>query len=133
MASRERRRAEGLGRRAEGVAAWFLRLKGYRVLDRRARSPVGEIDLVVARGQTVAFVEVKARPGREEALEAVTPNQARRIAMAARWWLGRHPRLAQRHCRFDIVVVTPYQMPLHIENAFAGGGRQGARAGEVGP
>lgn len=126
MASLERRRAEGLGRAAESLAAWFLRLKGYRVLDRRARTPAGEIDLVVTRARVLAFVEVKARARREEALVAVTPRQARRIARAARFWLSRHPRLDRHDCRFDIVLLSPYQMPLHLENAFPDDGRSGA-------
>jgi len=57
----DRRRREGWGRKAESLAAFALRLKGYRVLARRLRTPAGEIDLIVRRGATIAFVEVKAR------------------------------------------------------------------------
>jgi len=117
MATAERRKAEARGRRAERVAALFLRLKGYRILARRAKTPVGEIDLVAARSGTVAFVEVKAR-AREKAAWAVTPQQTQRIARAARYWLGGHPAFARHDCRFDIVIVSPYQMPLHLPDAF---------------
>ena len=68
----DRRLAERRGRRAETLAAWYLRLKGYRILARRYRTPVGEIDLIVRRGRLVAFVEVKRRPTEAEAAEAVT-------------------------------------------------------------
>ena len=52
---------EQRGRRAENIAAMFLRLKGYTILDRRCRTPFGEIDIIARRGKTIVFVEVKAR------------------------------------------------------------------------
>jgi putative endonuclease len=118
MQPSERRQAETRGRWAEGLAAWFLRLKGYRILDRRSRTPVGEIDLVAVRARIVAFVEVKARRRRDQGLWAVTPRQARRISQAARYWIAGHPGLAGYDCRFDIVIVSPYQMPLHVADVF---------------
>jgi len=120
MATAERRQAEARGRRAETMAALLLRLKGYRILARRTRTPFGEIDLVALRGKVVAFVEVKARQRRDEAAWAVTPQQAGRIARAARYWLGAHPGLAAHDCRFDIIIVSPYQMPQHVPDAFQG-------------
>jgi putative endonuclease len=116
----ERERAEQRGRRAELAALWFLRCKGYRLLARRYRSPMGEIDLIMRRGDVTAFIEVKAHRTRDESILSVTPRQARRIAAAARSWMGRDPVASRQICRFDIVAVTPYQWPHHIENAFAG-------------
>ncbi len=58
---RDRRAAEVAGRRGERIAGWWLRLKGWQILDRRVRTPAGEVDLVARRGKLVAFVEVKAR------------------------------------------------------------------------
>ncbi|MEQ9815290.1 MAG: YraN family protein, partial [Azospirillaceae bacterium] len=80
-----RRLAERRGRRAEGVAALWLRLKGYRVLDRRVRTPVGEIDLVLRRGGTLVFAEVKRRVALADGMAAVGPAQRRRIGRAAEW------------------------------------------------
>ena len=56
-----RQQAERRGRLAEAKAAMLLRLKGYRISDRRWKSPAGEIDLIARRGSAVAFVEVKAQ------------------------------------------------------------------------
>ncbi|MEZ5865489.1 MAG: YraN family protein [Geminicoccaceae bacterium] len=88
----DRQASEQRGRRAETIAAWWLAAKGYRVLARRAATPWGEIDLVCRQGDCVVFVEVKARPSLTAALEALGPRQRRRIADAARRFLGRHPR-----------------------------------------
>jgi putative endonuclease len=116
--SDDRRAAERRGRRAEALAAWLLRAKGYRILERRFRAPGGEVDLVAGRGRTLAFVEVKARTSRAAAAESVTPQQRRRIAAAAAAWLGRHPAFAGHALRFDAVLVTPRRPPLHIADAW---------------
>ncbi len=116
----DRRRAERSGHWAEFAALWALRLKGYRLLARRYKSPMGEIDLIMRKGKTTAFIEVKARASLDAAVEAVTSHQSRRIAAAARSWMGRDSIAASQFCRFDIVAVCPYQWPRHIENAFYG-------------
>lgn len=123
VAAPERQRAERRGRRAEQIAAWFLRAKGYAVLTRRYKTPVGEIDLIVRRGGVIAFVEVKARQQGEAGLEAVGPRSRSRIARAAELWLARHPNAAGLDLRFDIVVVSPgLGLPKHLANAFGEGG-----------
>jgi len=117
-----RRAAEGRGRRAEWVAAWLLRLKGYRVIARRYRTPVGEIDLIVRRGRLIAFVEVKARATIAEAVESVTPAGCRRVGRAAAAWLGAHPAEGF-DLRFDVVGLAPGRLPRHIPDAFDADGR----------
>jgi putative endonuclease len=116
----ERRRAFRRGHFAETAAALLLRCKGYRIVARRVRTPLGEIDIIARRGRTTAFVEVKERPTRDVALEAVSPRQARRLVGAARYWLTAQPSgsTAQADWRFDIIVVTPYLLPRHLPNAF---------------
>lgn len=106
------------GLRAESRAAWALRLKGYRILASRFRTPVGEIDLVARRGDTLAIVEVKARPTFEAGLEAIAAEGYRRIEAAADVYLARHPRSAALTVRFDLVVVVPWRWPRHVVNAF---------------
>ncbi len=113
----ERRRRERRGRAAETLAVWALRLKGYRIIARRAATPYGEIDILAARGDVLAVVEVKARPDIAAGIAAVQPRQRRRIEQAAAWYAGRKPALARRRLRFDIVVVTPRRWPHHIGDA----------------
>ena len=106
------------GHRGELLAALFLRCKLYRIVQRRYKTPVGEIDLIAERFGTTVFVEVKARrraDSEAETLEAV--NQAR-IVRAAQYWLARHPAKAATPLRFDIVFVTPGRWPRHLVNAF---------------
>jgi putative endonuclease len=120
MPASSRARAEARGRWAELVALNFLRLKGYRLLARRFQSGMGEIDLIMRRGKVTAFIEVKARATGDLGVEAVTEYQARRIRAGAHAWMSRDKRAGQGICRFDIVAVSPYHLPRHIENAFHG-------------
>ena len=113
-----RRRAYGAGRKAETLAAWWLRLKGYRILARGLRLPVGEIDLVARRGGCLAFVEVKRRATLAAALEAVTPHQRRRILRAAETWLAGRPDLAGLDVRFDALLLVPGRRPRHLPDAW---------------
>jgi putative endonuclease len=87
------------------VALLFLVAKGYRPLARRFAAAGGEVDLVVRRGGTIAFVEVKARGALEDALTAITAEKRRRFSRAARAWLARHPRAAGLTWRADAVEI----------------------------
>jgi putative endonuclease len=107
-----------LGLSAEGRAALLLNAKGYRELARRWKSPLGEVDLVMRRGRTIVFVEVKARARLEDAAFAVLPRQQKRIAGAAEAWLAAHPEHAGYDIRFDAVLIAPRRLPHHIEAAF---------------
>lgn len=117
-----RRRAERRGRRAEVIAGLVLQLKGYRVLARRVRTPVGELDLIVRRGRAVVFVEVKQRATLDAAAHAVTPAQAERSARAAQWWLAKQDDFAHDTLRFDCVLIGRWSI-RHIVNAFDAAGR----------
>jgi len=115
---RARTLAFRLGLSAETRAAALLLVKGFRIAARRWRSPVGEIDLVARRGRLLVFVEVKARGALDDAAEAVTERQRRRIAAAAEAWLASHADDLGRDIRFDAVLVVPWRMPRHIKAAF---------------
>ena len=117
-----RQRAEKRGHFAELIALMYLRLKGYRLLATRYKSPQGEVDLIMRRRDVTAFIEVKARRSRDEGVMAVTTTQSRRISAAARFWMARDKISNSNFCRFDIVVVNAYFLPHHIENAFPGDG-----------
>ncbi|MFC0284539.1 YraN family protein [Camelimonas abortus] len=93
------------GLRAETVAAWLLRLKGYRILARRYRAGAGEIDLIARRGAVIALVEVKTRRRMDDAFAAISAGKRRRIASAAAVWLARNPRFAGHTLRLDAVFV----------------------------
>ena len=114
--------ANSFGRRAEWIAALLLLAKGYRVIERNYTVKGGEIDLVARRGQTVIFVEVKARPTLEEAMTAISPSKHRRIRRAARVWLARHPWAAPFILRGDGIFLAPRRWPRHLHDAFQLGG-----------
>jgi len=116
--ARTRRAAYRHGHLAELAAAALLLLKGYRLIARRYKTPLGEIDLVVKRGRLIAFVEVKARGSFGDALEAVGPAAERRIVGAADLWLAKHPDAVGLDLRYDIVAVAPWRIPEHVPDAF---------------
>ena len=112
-----RRQRERNGRWAELVAAGLLLAKGYRILERRCRGPLGEIDLVAVRGRRIAFVEVKLRRDLDTAIRSVSPRQAGRLRAAAERWVWRHPRYRSHSIGFDMVMLAPGQWPRHAIDA----------------
>ncbi|CAG1014788.1 MAG: YraN family protein [Rhizobiaceae bacterium] len=106
------------GHRGEFLASLALIAKGYRIIARRYRTKLGEIDLIARRGDLVLIVEVKARPTLVEAMEAVARSSERRIEGAADLWLSRQPDHARLSLRFDLVAVLPWRWPVHVENVF---------------
>jgi putative endonuclease len=115
----ERQLAESFGRRSEWAAAWYLRLKGYRIRDTRVKTPVGEIDLVAERFGVIVFVEVKARARRDSDFDPLYAVNVNRIVRAAQYYLARHPRIAGRDLRFDVILLAPMTWPRHVVDAFA--------------
>lgn len=116
--SRERRQAEQRGRHAETRAALMLRIKGYRILAQRYRTPVGEIDLVAKRGHTLLAIEVKSRKSAAEAAYAIDTQQQKRIARATEHFLAANPRYADHKIRFDAILDVPKRLPRHIMDAW---------------
>jgi putative endonuclease len=110
--SLRRQQAEQRGRKAEARAAWWLRMQGWTVLAERVRVPGGEVDLVVRRGRTLVFVEVKQRAPEHAALDR---SRLRRVAVAAE-------QLAPRYLdgcdtvRIDAVLMVPGRLPRHLQN-----------------
>ena len=115
----KRQAAEKRGRGAETFAALYLRLKGWRILARRARVPGGEVDIVARRGRTLAFVEVKARGSEESAAFALDRYRLRRVAVAAERLAPRYMR-AGDDIRIDAVFVVPGKLPCHLANVWQG-------------
>ena len=115
----KRQRAERGGRRAEAIAALWLQLKGWKILARRVRTPVGEVDLVARRGRTLAFVEVKARSSAAHAELALDDWRLRRVAAAAEALAPRFAR-AGDDIRLDAVFIVPRRLPRHVVDIWRG-------------
>jgi putative endonuclease len=115
----ERRRATYMrGHLAEHMALALLVLKGYRLLARRYSASGGEVDLIVKRGDTIAFVEVKAREAMDNALVAIGAQKRQRFSRAARAWLARNRWAAGKTLRADAVFIAPGRWPRHLPAAF---------------
>ena len=114
----ERIAAFGLGISAESRAAAYLVAKGFRILSRRWKSPLGELDIVARRRKLLIFVEVKARATLEAAAESVDARTQRRIGAAAEAWLATYPQPNVTDMRFDAMLVAPGKIPRHIQGAF---------------
>lgn len=114
----ERIAAFRVGLSAESRAAALLVAKGYRIVARRFRTPVGEVDIVARRRNTLVFVEVKARARLDDAAEAVTERGRRRTVAAAEAWLAQNPDDIHCNIRFDAILVAPQRWPRHIQGAF---------------
>jgi putative endonuclease len=111
-------RAHRRGHRGESFAALALGLKGWRIIAKRYKTPLGEIDLIARRGNLIAMVEVKARSSFRGAMDSVTPSAQKRIIDSADLWLGRQKDAGQLSIRFDIVAVVPWRWPIHVAGAF---------------
>lgn len=111
------------GQIAEAEAERYLRRKGYRILERNARSSFGELDLVAQRDDVLVFVEVKARrtAAYGGAPYAVTVRKQAKLVKLAAHYLAQHG-LRKQVCRFDVVLCTEGatgQLDIeHIEHAF---------------
>ena len=116
--SERRRAAHRHGHRAEWLALAALMLKGYWPIGRRVSLAGGEIDLVVQRWNTIAFVEVKARVHRDDAREAIDAVKRRRFSRAVRSWIGRNAWSAGMTYRADAMFVGARGWPAHVADAF---------------
>ena len=116
---RDRKKAERAGRVGETAAAWWLRLKGWRILARRVRTPAGEVDLVARRGNLVAFVEVKRRRTGAELDFAIDEYRLARVAAAAEYLAPRYMESGD-DMRVDVILIAPGRALRHIENAWIG-------------
>ena len=114
-----RHAAEKRGRGAETLACWYLRLRGWRILARRARVPGGEVDIVARRGKILAFVEVKARGSEDAAAFALDQWRLRRVAMAAERLAPRFTREGD-DLRIDAIFIVPGRWPQHLPNVWQG-------------
>ena len=115
-----RQAAEAAGRRGERLAGWWLRLKGWTILDHRVRTPAGEVDLIARKGSLIAFVEVKTRRTAAELDFAIDERRLARVAAAAEILMPRYAGPGD-DIRIDVLLLAPGTRPRHIENAWIGG------------
>lgn len=114
-----RRHAERQGRRGEYIAAWWLRLHGWRIVGRRVKTRRGEIDLIARRGKVLAFVEVKMRGDAAALALAIDDYRLRRVVDAAEALVGRFGKGAE-DIRVDVILVRPWRLPVHLTNVWHG-------------
>ncbi|MDH7637160.1 YraN family protein [Sphingomonas oryzagri] len=114
-----RQAAEASGRVAETIAANFLRLKGWTILDRRVRTPAGEVDIVMRKPGLVAFVEVKSRKDQAALDLALDRQRLVRVAAAAEMLIPRYARPGD-DIRIDAVLIAPGKLPKHLEHVWQG-------------
>jgi putative endonuclease len=108
-----------IGTRAERRASAHYRLRGYRVLAANLWIGGYELDLVLRRGRTIVFCEVKSKGGAEKGdpLEMVTPEKVRRLRQAAEAWLAANPRRGDFEARFDVAAERTGKLEI-VANAF---------------
>ena len=117
--SKARKAAEASGRKAEKVAAMWLRLKGWRILAERVRTPTGEVDLIAKRGKLVAFVEVKARTKAQDLETAIDQRRLKRVADAAEILYSEYCTKGE-DMQIDVILVAPRRLPIHLTNVWHG-------------
>ena len=114
-----RQEAERRGRLGEMIAAWWLRLHGWRILATRVKLRAGEVDLIAKRGKTVAFIEVKARSKAADLDTAIDAWRLRRVAAAANALSAKYAPNGE-DVRIDVILVAPFARPRHLTNVWHG-------------
>ena len=112
-----------LGKQGEDLAARHLQTRGFTVLARNYRTPVGELDIVARDRRHLLFVEVKTRKGMAfgAPAEAVGAHKQRQIVRAAQWYLasGGHAELQPRFDVISVLIGGGEPAITHIPNAFS--------------
>ena len=118
----QRQAYEKAGRRAENLACLYLRLKGYRILERRFKVKGGEVDIIAKRGSTIAMIEVKQRKSHAAAEISVSAENQSRLMDAAEIYINRTRSLrdVDFELRYDFLYVIGRWKIQHITNAFQG-------------
>jgi len=118
MSYEHRKRSYLWGHIAEYLCMALLVLKGYSLLARRYRNPFGEIDIIAAQRNVVAFIEVKARADASTALLSVTAIKQQRLLQAASAFIAAHKKYATHGLRFDVMMVTSPWNITHLKDAW---------------
>lgn len=101
---------------AEKIAAVFLCLKGYKILEKRYKNHFGEIDLIAKKACVIIFVEVKARKTKATIEEVLRPSQLKRIKRSAELFIAQNPQFHNYDLRFDFIEIGKNFWPKHQKN-----------------
>lgn len=116
--SHKKDKAYLFGLLAEFMASCWLRLRRYKIIETRYKTPVGEIDIIARKGGTLVFIEVKGRKTLSTALACLTPRMRQRISRAAALYISHNPKYAGMDMRFDLIVMAPPFYGQHLDNAW---------------
>lgn len=114
----KRKHAQQWGHVSEWIAAASLILKGYRIIKMRYKTKLGEVDIIARKRHLIVMVEVKARRTIDEAVDAVTITNQRRVEGAGDLWIATQKNAHLLSIRYDIIAVRPWKWPTHFEDAF---------------
>lgn len=110
------------GKNAEKIAAWFLKISGYKIIKKNFRPQkgmgAGEIDIIAFKDNCLVFIEVKARENEELAAYSILPEQIKRIIKSAELFIAENPENSNYDVRFDAILMGNLQIPVHIKDAF---------------
>ncbi len=107
------------GMMGEWAACMYLRLKGWQILHRNLKHPLGELDIVARKNESLCVVEVKWRKHGQK-FPSVSLKQQERIKRSFSYFLEHYPKRHEiTHCHIDLIIITPPCHIRHIQNAFA--------------
>ncbi len=116
MPKSKKQQSYKLGVISEFIAIIFLRLKGYKILKRRYKTYVGEIDLIAKKADFLIAIEVKSRSKKVNFDEVLSVKQQQRIKRAMLAFLSANSnKFKNYNVRFDLIIVVPYQIPKHFQ------------------
>jgi len=101
---------------SETITCFFLRIKGYKILERRYKTNLGEVDIIAKKSGVIIFIEVKARKNGET--DVLAQHQMKRIIKSGELFIAKHRQFASFDLRFDLIIIRPFKLPEHIINAW---------------
>lgn len=114
--TQKRQSSYRFGLLAEAAVILYLRVCGYKILNKRYKTKVGEIDIIARKKKQIIFIEVKARRKEQDIYEVLSSKQQHRITRAASLFLARNKRFAGYKIRFDLITVSAAFRVRHMKN-----------------
>ena len=101
---------------SEKIVIFFLRLKGYKILEWRYKTRLGEVDIIAKRLNIIIFIEVKSRKKKTNLEEILHPKQIFRIKQASKIFIAKNNHLQKYQLRFDFIEVNRFFCFKHYCN-----------------